>query len=244
METIDEHFVRRLREREDQGGGPTVRLRHRGPELGSGHAAASLRRPGAEPTPRLRGALAPGTGQGLLHDRLGRSRVERGAGTAVAGGRPRPAALPLRRLLRRSCARRATRQSGARRPAQPHVRHQRPDVGWAAQGVRTSRAEHHPADLHDQLTSSPGGRACVRPRRRRRHGCRVSLARGRRRAVQLRGRVGQPLHRRRGAQRRELPRAPQDPVPRAVRVRGQRHRDQHQVAQRVARERRSSGCPG
>ena len=47
-------------------------------------ARGAVRRPGREPAPRLRGAVAAAAGRRLLHDRLGRPRVQRRARAAVA----------------------------------------------------------------------------------------------------------------------------------------------------------------
>ena len=227
----------------DAARGPHHRL---GPTYGSGHAATPLRRPGAEPAPRLRGALAAGAGQGLttrsarpVTRATRRSACCRGWTTRPCCTTAPAASTPL------AHASGSSRQPGARRPAQPHLGDQRPDVRRAAQGLRASGPEHHPADLHDQLPPAPGGRPRATP---------SAWAPGDRPRVpwpedaivrlQLRGRVGQPLHGRRGAQRGRLPGAPQDRLPGPVRVRGQRHRHQHQVPGRVAGSRAAARCPG
>ena len=85
-------------------------------------------------------------------------------------------------------------------------------------------ASHLPRAVGLGYAAGPG------PRDRRPY----AVARGRRRGVQLRRRLGQPLDGDRCAQRGVLPGPPQPPLPGAVRVRGQRDRDQHPLAARLA----------
>ena len=193
-------------------------------------APAPLRRPAAEPPPRLRGALAPEAGQGLLHDRVGRAREQRGGRPAVPDHRSGAAPLPFRRLLRRSSRRRRYGQPGPRRPAESHLGDQRPHVRRTPQGVRPPGPRHHPADVDDRLPPAQGGRPRLQPRPGSSDRPRDSVARGRDRGVQLRRRIGEPLDGRRGLQRGRPPGPPQAPLPGPVRLRGQRHRPQHEDA--------------
>ena len=93
------------------------------------------------------------------------------------------------------------RERHGRHPARPRRGRGRADRGRQAQGVRAPGAECHPADLDDRLAPAAGHRAGVRDRpggqARRAH----VLARGQHRRLQLRRRVGEPLHRGRRAQR-------------------------------------------
>ena len=84
----------------------------------------------------------------------------------AAPHRPGVAALPLGRLLPRTCPtgsrprrrpRRARRDAGAGRRA---------DRGRTPQGVRPPRPRRHPPDLDDRLAPAPGGRCGVRHRTR------------------------------------------------------------------------------
>ena len=114
VEPIDEHFLRTV---EAFGEPDELRPVDRGVVAARG----PLRGPGREPAPRLRGSLAPATRGRLLHDRLGRARVERRHRPAVADHRPRAAALPLGCVLRRPRAPGRQRRPGPRDAAEPHL---------------------------------------------------------------------------------------------------------------------------
>ena len=112
--------------------------------------ADAVRRPAHQPAPRPRRPLAAQLRRGLLHDRLGRTRGQRGGRGGAAADRPGAAALPLRRVLLRP-----RRPSGGR-----HRRH-RPD-----RGRRPRRAARHGRlrDRADRRRPAQG----VRQRRPRR----------------------------------------------------------------------------
>ena len=196
----------------------------------------ALARADREPALRSRGALAPEGEALLLLDRLGRAREQRGGRACAAPHGSRAPPLPLRRLLSRprgadGPGRRPRRDAGRRR------RDRRADRRRPAQGVRQPRAGRDPADLDDRLAPAArdGGGDRDRPGAQARR--RVLLARRRRRGLQLRRRVAEPRDRPGGAQHDGACRASASSRAAALRLRGQRDRDQRAVARRVGRER-------
>ncbi|MFD2350669.1 thiamine pyrophosphate-dependent enzyme [Nonomuraea ferruginea] len=106
----------------------------------------ALPAPARQPAARHRRPLAARAGRGLLHDRLGRSRGQRGRGRRAAPGRPRAAPLPVRRVLpdQVRAGRAAARTGHQGRPDGPDGGRRGADRGRQAQGVRPSRAGRHP----------------------------------------------------------------------------------------------------
>ncbi len=193
-------------------------------------AAGLLRRPDPEPPPRPRAALAAVETGGLLHDRVQRPREQRRRRAGAAPDRSGAAALPVRRLLRRPGRAGPRLHPDHRRAALGRRVPAGPDLRRPAQGLRAPGAERHPADLDDRLAPAPRDGHGVRAGPgRRRH--RLPGRRGG--GVQLRRRLGQPLHRGGRAERRRLGRPPGARDAGAVRLRGQRHRHQHPVPARL-----------
>ena len=185
---------------------------------------------------RSRGALAAEGAPELLLDRLGRAREQCRRRPRAAADRSRAAALPLRRLLPRAgTAGRARRRS--RRDAGRRRRDRRADRRWPAQGLRPSRARRDPPDLDDRLP--PAARR--RRRDRDRQGAQARgpgrLAGRRRRRLQLRRRLAEPCDGAGRSQHHRPCRPPAPPGATALRLRGQRPRDQRPLALRLGRER-------
>ena len=184
-------------------------------------------------------------GPRLLHDRLGRPREQRRGRRCPASHRPRPAALPLRRVLLRTRAPGGRHRSGHRHPARDVRFGRRADRGRQAQGLRPARAGRHPADVDDRQPPAPRGRGRVHDRPGTQVACADRLAARRAGGLQLRGRIGQPLDRGRRDQH-GMPLRPQPPpAAAAVRLRGQRHRHQRPHTGRLDRgrvRRRARAC--
>ena len=187
-----------------------------------------------EPRDRPCRALAAGAEARLLHDRLGGARVERLRRARAAAVRPRAAPLPLGRFLPR--ARRASRaRRRARRPARDGGGGRGADRRRPSQGVRPPRARSHPADVDDRLASAACGRDRVRDRARARHRRRLHMARGRSGRLLVRRRLAEPRDGPGGSQHRRPARVRRPAAASAVRLRGQRPRDQRAHPRGVGR---------
>ena len=188
-----------------------------------------------QPPPRSGRALAAVAGQGLLHHRIVRARRQRRRRGGAAAHRPGAAALPVRRLL--PGPRRAGRRprAAARCAARPGGGHGGADRGRAAQGLRPPRPAHHPADVDHRIAPAAGRRRRVLHRARQEARGALRMARRRGHGVQLRRRVGEPLHRGRRDQHRAALRVSGRADAAAVRLRGQRDRHQRQDAPRLDR---------
>ncbi len=114
-----------------------------------------------------------------------------------------------------------------------------PIAGGPAQGVRQRGAPRRADHLDDRLPPAPGGgrrlrdRAAAQGQRQRR--LRRALAGRRGRRVFVRRRLGQPRHRHRGVQHGRLDRPHRPAAAAAAGLRGQRHRDQREVAAGLGR---------
>ncbi len=226
LEPVDEHFVEQVRRLASGTSDVRGHGRHR-------PARPALRRAAPEPPPRPRGPPTAGTGRGLLHDRLRRSRGQRRARAADPGRRPGAAALPVGRVLRRPCrspragAPRRRDQPGPRRTARADRLGGGPDLRRTTQGVRPPGAARDPPDLDDRLPPAAGGRPRVRPGQPGRPDPATALAGGRDRRLLAGRRLGQPLHGAGGAGRRGVPHPSRPAGPDPARLRGQRPRHQH-----------------
>ena len=134
----------------------------------------------------------------LLHDRLVRARGQRRRSRRRCGATD-PALLHYRSgafYLARAAAARPAPRRRAGRAARAGRGGRRADRRRPAQGVRSRRAAHHPADLDHRLAPAARGRARLRARAARPGSGTASRVAGRRgRGGQLRRRLGQPLHR-------------------------------------------------
>ena len=197
---------------------------------------------GRQPAGRLRGALAPAARPELLHDRVGRTRVERRSGARAAGRRPGAPPLPLRGVLPR-----ASRAGGCRRAARHPARRGRrrggADRGRATQGLRAERARDHSDDLDDRVAPAASGGDGVRdrpgdPTRRD-----EPVAAGCDRPLLVRRRFAQSRDRPGGAQYDGSDRIPGTPVAASLRVRGQRARASASRHPQAGSSRRSPLAP-
>ena len=141
-------------------------------------------------------------GQGLLHHRIVGARGQRRRRGRAAAHRSGAAALPVGCLL--PGPRRAGRRprAAARRAARPGRGHRGADLRRPAQGVRPPRPAHHSADVDHRLASAARRRGRVLDRARTQARGDLRMARRRGHGVQLRRRVGEPLHRGRCDQHR------------------------------------------
>ena len=156
LDPLEEHLLAALRALEPSAVAARRAARGRG----------DLARPGRQPAGGLRGALAPAARAELLHDRLGRSRVERRGRARAARRRPGAPPLPLGRVLPRP--RRAGRdRRAARHHARRRRRRGRADRGRAAQGLRPEGARRPPDDVDDRVAPAARGRDGARDRPRR-----------------------------------------------------------------------------
>src|SRR4051794_37380883 len=90
--------------------------------------------------------------------------------------------------------------AAALRPTDPALLHYR---SWRpAQGLRSARSPHHPADLDDRLPPSASGRGRLLHRPGRQARIRTAVARRQHRRLQFRRCVRESLHRARSDQRR------------------------------------------
>ena len=175
--------------------------------------------------------MAAIAGQGVLHDRIRRSREQCDPGDGNATDRPGAAALPQRRFLSRPC-----RSSGNQRhPLRRRGCNQRADLGWAAQGVRPPRSGDHPADVDHRLAPASRGWGRLRDRPGLQAQGVVTVAFRRHHAVQFRRCVHQPCGGHRSVQHCRVLRVPAPADAVAVHLRRQRSRDQCANTDRVDR---------
>ena len=226
--------------------GPISRCSAVGTEhrVGARNPAGLVRRDGRQPAARHPRPADARARPGLLHDRVGRTRVN-----AVVAAGPAGRRIPhcCTTGLARSTWRARCRPVGSSRTASatccsasPRARG-RPGVGRAAQGVRRTRPGDHPADLDHRVAPAAGRRRGVRDRpgaadRRRYPLAATTLSWSR----SFGDAEPEPLHRRRRAQHGRLLRAPGLRAPAAVRVRGQRLRHLGAHAVRLGRRGRAA----
>ena len=125
-------------------------------------------------------------------------------------------------------------QPGSRHSPEHDVRDERSDVRRTSQGVRPSGPRHHPADLDDRAPTcrerSGSATAWISL------GPPVTSHRGPRTPIVVCSFGDASVNHSTAAgrpQRSGPAQPPQHPLPRAVRLRGQRHRPQHEVADRL-----------
>ena len=187
-----------------------------------------------EPRDRPCGTVAPDAAPRLLHDRLGGPRVERARCARPRADRPGPPPLPVRRLLPRAGgADRAGR--GVGRPPRHGRGGRRADRRRAPQGLRPRGPRRGPADLDHRLAPSACRGDRLRDRARPGARRRVHLAARRGGRLLVRGRVAPPRDGAGGAQHHGAPRVRRHAASAAVRLRGQRPRDQRPDARGMGR---------
>ena len=238
METIDEHFVRAVRDRAPASLPSTTATdqssmlqRLFDAQVQSRHldfAARWLQKQGkgyytigsaGHESNAAVGLLSRATDPALLHYRSGGFYAAR---AAVAG-----TTNPVRDVLLSLTSATSDPMSGGRHKVIGH-----PD------------AHHHSADVDDRLPAAQGRRSRILPRPCPGGRTGTAVARGRARGVQFRRRVREPLDGRRRLQCGRLPDPSRHLLPGAVRLRGQRHRDQHADAERGGRRLHSRRLPG
>ena len=115
----------------------------------------TVRRPARQPPPRPGRPLAAQLRRGVLHDRLGRPRGQRGVAAALRPSDPGPAALPLRCVLLRPGRPGPRQRRDPRRAARAGRLGQGADRRRPAQGLRQRRPARHPDHLDDRLAPAP-----------------------------------------------------------------------------------------
>ena len=199
----------------------------------------------AQPAPRPRGPLAARAGRGLLHDRLGGPRGERRGGARRCGPPTRRCCTTARAPSTSSARARAGQRRGARhaaRAASPRATSRSPAAGTRCSAATTWRCIPQTSTIASHLPRAVGVAFAIE------RAPRLGLERrGRADAVvvcSLRRRLGQPRDRA-GALNTAAHLAYQGPAAAAaLRLRGQRARDQRAARRRAGSSRRLRGGRG